>query len=160
MAMADIYEAHQDSTQDYLKAFHPVENQIGMAVFIDGELAGIEILSKFDAFRKTHGKLIQSYVIDALETVVERTTVGRSSSNDKVTKLLEAVGEGRVEKRKSVALGDDVRVEADQVVGAGLEFDGLMLQMTIFLNDERQKDEGPIRNLARASRRRTTLRRP
>jgi hypothetical protein len=65
-----------------------------------------------------------------------------------------------VEKRKSVALGDDVRVEADQVVGAGLEFDGLMLQMTIFLNDERQKDEGPIRNLARASRRRTTLRRP
>ena len=160
MAMADIYEAHQDSTQDYLKAFHPVENQIGMAVFIDGELAGIEILSKFDAFRKTHGKLIQSYVIDALETVGERTTGGRSSSKDKVTKLLEAVGEGRVEKRKSVALGDDVRVEADQVVGAGLEFDGLMLQMTIFLNDERQKDEGPIRNLARASRRRTTLRRP
>lgn len=159
-AMADLYESYRDETEDYFKAFHPVENQIGIAVFIDGELAGIELLGKFDAFRKTHEKMVQSYVIDALETVGERTSVGRGPSKDKITKLLEAVGEGRVEKRKSVALGQDVRVEAELVVGAGLEFDGRMVQMTIFLNEEGQRDEGPTGRLLRASRRRNTLGRP
>ena len=77
-----------------------------------------------------------------------------------VAKLLTAVGEGRVDKRKSVALGHDVRVEAEQVVGAGLEFERRMLQMSIFLSDDGQKDEGSSSNLIRASRRRNTLRRP
>ena len=40
MAMADLYESHKDLSNEYMKAFHPVDKQIGMVVFIDGQVAG------------------------------------------------------------------------------------------------------------------------
>jgi hypothetical protein len=67
MAMADLYESHQDVSSEYMKAFRPVEKQIGMVVFIDGQVAGVELLAKFETFQKTHSKLVNSYVMDALE---------------------------------------------------------------------------------------------
>ncbi len=68
MAMADLYESHKDATEAYLTAFRPVFNQVGIIVFIDGAVAGIEILNKFQSFREIHSKLVSSYVMDALET--------------------------------------------------------------------------------------------
>ena len=68
MAMADLYESHKDATQAYLSAFRPVFNQVGIIVFIDGSVAGVEILNKFQSFREIHSKLVKSYVMDALET--------------------------------------------------------------------------------------------
>ena len=67
MAMADLYESHKDLSSEYMTAFHPVSQQIGMIVFIDGEVAGMEMLGKIDTFSKTHSKLVNSYVMDALE---------------------------------------------------------------------------------------------
>src|SRR5208283_4294080 len=89
MAMADLYEFHKDSTNEYLKAFHPVDNQAGMLVFIDGELAGIELLGRFHAFRQTHSKLVTSYVMDALETANLETFPGKQSLKANSAKLLE-----------------------------------------------------------------------
>ena len=65
MAMADLYESHKDAAASYLPAFRPVFNQVGIMVFIDGTLAGIEILNKFLSFREIHSKLVTSYVMDA-----------------------------------------------------------------------------------------------
>jgi hypothetical protein len=35
-ALSDLYERHQDMTEDFLGSFHPVDSQVGMVVFIDG----------------------------------------------------------------------------------------------------------------------------
>jgi hypothetical protein len=69
---------------------------------IDGELAGIEILNKFLPFREIHSKMVNSYVIDAIE------------------------------KRKSVSLGNDLRLESERFAGAGLEFDDQIIQFSVF----------------------------
>ena len=152
MAMADLYETHQDTSQDYLKAFHPVDNQIGLAVFIDGEVAGVELLDKFETFRKNHEKLVQSYVMDALETEVDGAKAGSKPSKAKATKMLESAANATVEKRDSVALGMDVRLESNEVIGAGLEFDGQLLQISIFLQDHEVRNSG-TGSLKRASSR-------
>lgn len=39
MALSDLFEAKRETSEDYLKNFFPVEKQLGMAVFIDGNIA-------------------------------------------------------------------------------------------------------------------------
>jgi hypothetical protein len=41
-----------------------------MVVFIDGQVAGVELLGRFEAFYKNRSKLVHSYVMDTLETVM------------------------------------------------------------------------------------------
>lgn len=157
MAMSDLYEAHQETSEDYLKAFHPVDNQIGLVVFIDGELAGVELLDRFESFRKNHPKLVQSYVMDALETESRKVGTQSKPSKTKATKILESAARASVEKRKSVALGEDVRLESSEIVGAGLEFKGQLLQLSVFLReDDEFQDQRPSR-LKRASVRRISV---
>jgi hypothetical protein len=155
MAMSDLYESHEDLAGRYLKAFHPVENQIGMVVFIDGEIAGVELLDKFDTFRRTHKKLIHSYVMDALETAMLKDKPRGKPSKAIATKILESAASASVEKRKSVALGKDVRLESKVVVGAGLEFEGQVLQMSIFVNSEAERisRSGSLRKASHRARR-------
>jgi flavodoxin len=38
-ALSDLFEAKKETSEDYLKNFFPVEKQLGMAVFIDGNIA-------------------------------------------------------------------------------------------------------------------------
>lgn len=156
MALSDLYESQQGLTEDYVKAFHPVDNQIGMIVFIDGEVAGVELLCRFETFSKNHSKLIHSYVMDALETAGAEEKPGVKSLKTKAAKMLESAGRASVEKRQSVALGNDVRLESNEIVGAGLEFEGMVLQMSIFLKDE-EDSVGRISSLNRASRRRGSI---
>jgi hypothetical protein len=153
MAMSDLYESQKETSGDYLKAFHPVDNQIGLVVFIDGKVAGVELLDKFDTFRKNHEKLVQSYVMDALETSGNVEKARNKPSKTKATKLLESAARATVEKRNSVALGQDVRLDSNEVVGAGLEFEGHLLQLSIFLNDQDGEEPERRHRMNRASAR-------
>jgi hypothetical protein len=157
MALSDLYERHQDVTEDFLKAFHPVDNQVGMVVFIDGEVVGIEFLGGFETFEKNHSKLVQSYVMDALETVKDKGETEVKASKAKASKILQSAAKAPVERRKSVALGNDVRVESKKVVGAGLEYGGEVLHLSIFVND--LGEEGPEKGarMARAAFRKRSL---
>lgn len=156
MALSDLYESHQEMTDDFLKAFHTVDHQIGMIVFIDGKIAGLELVGKFSAFKKNHPKLAQSYIMDALETATVSKKSGAKASKARVSKVLESAAAATIEKRQSVGLGEDIRLESEEIVGAGLQYEGRVLQMSIFLNDldELEKMKSP---LSRASRRRVSL---
>jgi hypothetical protein len=116
MAMADLYEAHRESTEDYLKAFHPVDHQIGMAVFVDGKFAGIELLGKFETFRKSHSKLVNSYVMDAVETADSTVKTDTGQAKIRASKILQSAAEASTENRKSVVLGNDIRLESDTLL--------------------------------------------
>ena len=132
MAMADLYESHKDATEAYLAAFRPVFNQVGIIVFIDGAVAGIEILNKFQSFREIHSKLVKSYVMDALETANQNCRPNHQSLRARASKLLESAQMSRIEERKSVALGNDLRLESERLMGSGLEFQDQILQLSIF----------------------------
>ena len=70
MALSDLFEAKRETSEDYLKNFSPVEKQLGLAVFIDGNMAGVEFLGRHDKFQLLYHKLVSSYVMDALENDV------------------------------------------------------------------------------------------
>ncbi len=153
VAMADLYESHKDATQAYLSAFRPVFNQVGIIVFIDGAVAGIEILNKFQSFREIHSKLVTSYVMDALETANMDTKSNHHSLRAKASNLLEAVHQASFEERQSVALGNDLRLQSERCMGSGLEFEGQIIQLSIFGSDN-GNDTGTGNRMRRASVRR------
>jgi len=102
----DRYESYEDLTEYYLKAFHSEDEQIGMVVFIDGEVPGAELLDKFGSFGKNHSKLVHSYVVDALETAIlkekavlplsvigkEMTAKPEEQAREQIDEMLSAAG--------------------------------------------------------------------
>jgi hypothetical protein len=155
-AMGDLYESFRDRASDYMKAFQAVDNQIGMIVFIDRMLAGVELFNKFDQFKLVHAKLINSYVMDALETSESGHSHRTQSLKSKALKFLEDAQKAKIEHRRSVGLGNDVRMESETVLGAGLEYEGQVIQATIFPVDdvEYSNNQGSI---IKASRRRRAM---
>jgi hypothetical protein len=132
LAMADLYEFSKNSSDEYLKAFRPVTQQIGTMAFIDGEMAGMEMLGKFNAFAEAHRKLLDSYVMDALETAGAPSEKKTKSFRTTVDQSLEQTSKSMVTRRQSVALGHDIRLESGEVVGTGLEFEGAVLYLSAF----------------------------
>jgi hypothetical protein len=114
------------------REFRPVFNQVGFIVFIDGQVAGIEILNRFLSFREIHSKLVTSYVMDALETANQNIKNNHQSLRAKASKIIESMQLSRIEERKSVSLGTDLRMESERLVGSGLEFEDNVIQMSVF----------------------------
>ncbi len=65
-AMHDAYDQVSDRLKKYFDSFDFVEGQNGLFAFIDGKIAGFDILSKTEAFKKVFPKLIKSYAMDAV----------------------------------------------------------------------------------------------
>jgi hypothetical protein len=58
------------------------------------------------------------------------------------TKLVSEIGKASVEERRSVSLGNDLRLESDRFVGAGLEFEDQIIQFSLF-GSENGNDSRP-----------------
>lgn len=65
-AMKDVYTSLEDDLAEFVEAFSNGENQNGILVFINGEIAGFEVVSSKKAYKLIHDKLIRSYALDAL----------------------------------------------------------------------------------------------
>lgn len=65
-AHRDIYESRYDDINEYLGAFELLEGQIGILIFINGEIKGIDTISNSVSYRALHEKLLKSYVMEAV----------------------------------------------------------------------------------------------
>lgn len=157
MALSDLCEAKKDTTEDYLKNFSLVDKQMGLAVFIDGNIAGVEYLGNHDKFQLLYHKLVSSYVMDALENDIEAPKEQTSRSFNILIGFLADAAKSPLDRRKSVSLGWDMRLESENVVGAGLEFESQILQLSLFQKDIGQRTGNNGRPLRRASGRRHNL---
>jgi hypothetical protein len=156
-ALSDLYESKQGTTAEYHRHFSPVEKQIGMAVFLNGALAGIEFLSKYDKFRQLYGKVVTSYILDALENAEIEESPTSQSSEAEIGSFLKAAEQAALERRASVALGEDLRLSAENLIGAGLSMTDQVLQLSLFPTRESHKRHGQETRFRRASRRRNNL---
>ncbi len=65
-AMKDVLEAKQEDMDAFLEHFPIVADQNGLLVLVNGEVVGLDMVSRAAAFSMLHPKLIRSYVMDAL----------------------------------------------------------------------------------------------
>jgi hypothetical protein len=126
-AMRDVYESKKSELDGYLKMFEHRPGQRGLLVFINGEVVGLDIVSRDSAYRVYHDKLLRSYCIDA---VYRSKQDNREPDSAKAKEFLETVSNCNQSEYKSVGRGDDHRFEGKGFTGAALEVGGEVLHLT------------------------------
>ena len=109
-----------------------------------GDSLCLDWVSRPDAFARLWPKLRRGYLLDALERLD-----GTPTPRERVTTFVDAISEPEPRRRASVGLGEDLRLEADGVIGSGLELAGEVLQLSALTNREPHASA----SIARPSRR-------
>lgn len=149
-AMKDSYDARRNDISSFEEAFVCLEGQCGMAVMIKGRVAGIEMVSRPEAYRQLHAKLIGSYAMD-----IPLAKSGKSGPDPaKVQKILERIMTAEEKRFPSVGLGEDCRYTAQGLVGSALSVDEWYVHMAFFRRDASQ-ESGPRERMSSMSRRRS-----
>jgi hypothetical protein len=125
-AQADIYRSREDELGDLRRAFPLQPGQSGALLVLGGRFC-LDYASRPAAFARLYPKLLDGYLLDALERLD-----GKPSDGGSVLAVLEAAARSR---GPSAGLGDDVRLRGDGVVGSGLELDGELVQLCAFSSD-------------------------
>lgn len=111
------YEDHQTRLGDILDQLRVPEGCCGAAFALGGRIAGVDLFDKPETLTKLWPKLVRAYAIDALE---EPASAELTLAPDDVGRWLRSAGQARLEPFPSPGLGEDVRVEGPNLVGAGL----------------------------------------
>jgi len=159
-AMRDVFEAKRAVLEDYLKSFKLEGEQKGTIVFIGGEVAGLDFVSRESAYAMLHPKLIKSYAMEAMiaaELKKEGDEAEKEKGKPKGTKSSrkggkeDRAGAGKPEAAKareflgkaadcietrypSVGLGASLRYEGRDVIGSALAVESRIIHMAFFRN--------------------------
>jgi hypothetical protein len=129
--------------EGYLKSFRLEPGQTGALVLIGGKVAGLDFVSREQAYGVLHAKLIKSYAMEAM-LAAERAKVGKKRKGGKDDKAdagkLEAgareflgrAAESAESRYQSVGLGVSLRYEGKDVTGSALAVEGRIAHMAFF----------------------------
>ena len=135
MAMEDVYTNKMNIINDYKNEFKLAENQKGMVIFINGEIAGIEYLSSADGFASISEKLINSYSSTA---IFDNKDFKAVDLTDKCKDFLNYIKYGYEGQYKSVGLGEDIRYESQAGYASALVHESEVVHfVAVKLSNER-----------------------
>jgi hypothetical protein len=135
-AMKDVLEAKRQDLDTFLEHLPLVDAQNGLLVLVNGEVVGLDMISKTSAFRTLHPKLIRSYVMDAL---TEKPARGKETPGEKVDAFLKRILKCAEQRFDSVGHGQDYRYEGKKLVGSALVHDNTLIHMAFFQVTETEK---------------------
>jgi hypothetical protein len=145
-ALSDLYDSRRDDLQRLSDAIHPVDEQIGALACVSGRPVALDLVSRSDVFAALLPPLAQGYALDALGAGERDPDPGRAERF-----LSGALDAPRLE-RPTPGLGRALALGASELVGAGLEHEGELIQLAAF---PAGGDEGRTHpRIARPSRRR------
>ena len=128
-AQADIFAARGAELGELRAAFPPEPGQCG-AVLALGEAICLDLVSRPDAFARLYPKLLEGYLLDALERLDRKPAAGKA-----IEGFLERVGSARATRGPSAGLGEDLRLRGRGVVGSGLELGDELIQLSAFTSE-------------------------
>jgi hypothetical protein len=118
-AMRDVFEAKWAVLEDYLKSFKLESGQKGAIVFIGGEVAGLDFVSREQAYGVLHAKLVKSYAMEAM-LAGERAKAGERVGAAESGKQAEKAGkEAEKEESKQKGTKSSKKGRKEDRVGAG-----------------------------------------
>ena len=141
-AMRDMLEARKASIAEYLEAFRPVEGQRGLLAVIDGVAAGFDLLSRPASYARLHGKLVGSYVMDAIYTEAAGAAPASPVAKTLAREFLDSAAECAGQKHKSIGHGWDHRYQAPSLVGAALVHEEEVIHAAFFRSPSEPAERG------------------
>nr|HDM59948.1 hypothetical protein [Bacillota bacterium] len=146
-ALEDLYQAKSATLSDYLKAFKRRARQVGLLVFINGEVVGFDVIPREAAYKQLHPKLVRSYALDA---VVRRRNKDSKPAMEAAEAFLESAMKCGARRYKSIGYGWDYRLEGEGTVGSALVHKRMVIHTAFFRCEDGEKSGG----MAGPSRRR------
>ena len=140
-AMRDVFTAKGEVLDRYLKSFSPADGCKGILAFIDGEPAGMDFISRDQAFKALFPKLIKSYAMEAVQ-LRERRKAGRGKGDaggalavpgpDEARGFLKRAAACEEKRYEAVGLGWSYRYSGPAIVGSALSVDEKIVHMAFF----------------------------
>ena len=126
-AQAHIFASRGRELADLRGAFPLEPGQVGALLALGPDLLCLDYISRPEAFARLYPKLLDGYLLDALERLD-----GEPTPTERLEAVVEAVLAAPRRREPWVGLGEDVRVSAKGLVGSGLELDGELLQLSAY----------------------------
>lgn len=144
-AMRDAFESRRSALDECLAAFTWIEGQRGLVFVANGAVMGLDIISRPQAYREVHRRLLSSY---AMEMLSENEEAKEVPAENVARQFIEQALSGEVEVYPSAGLGEDVRVQGERVCGSALVHEQTCIHAALFaMTTPRQAhDEGPRMN--------------
>lgn len=103
-----------EELERYLQAFQPVPGQKGLLVTINGEIVGLDIVSREGAFQILHPTLLKGYAVDAL---FGPPPIGHGQFSDRALQFFHEAA--KCEERKYPSFGCGLNFEFDGPIVSG-----------------------------------------
>lgn len=129
-AMKDTTREQRGSLDGVVEAFHISENQVGACVFIDGRMAGMEVVSSPAAFSSFWPRLMRSYVLDSRRLKARPTKQGGNLIN-RAQKMTSEVLSATWEEFEAVGDGKDLRLEYSGATGSALTYGSGVVHLSV-----------------------------
>jgi hypothetical protein len=119
-ALHQAYADYAGSLQHFDEKLAAPADCNGAVFVVHGQVAGADLFDKAATLAKLWSKLLRSLALDALEG---KTEADRPVTAVAVSEWLRTAALARTQACKSPGLGEEVRLEAPELVGAGLVVD-------------------------------------
>jgi hypothetical protein len=126
-AMRDAYESKRADLDQVLSAFPLANGQCGLLVLHGGRAVGLEFVSQPVRYALVHDRLLRSYALEALVSDGD-SEVDRGVAEGFLERLSAVPGE----RFKSPALGWDVRLDGEGLIGSLLIYRGQPVHACVF----------------------------
>jgi len=120
-AHADLFSHHQGALRALRDAFPARPGPCGVILVLPDGHTCLDYLSRPDAYAEHHRKLLNGYLMDALDQLD-----GPAAGNEPVNPMLYRLSLVPLSRRRSAGLGTDLRAATKLVSATGLEVDGVL----------------------------------
>lgn len=131
-AMDDVFEHATSHLDDYARALKPKPKQVGAVFAIDGEVSGFDLFADAAHCARYFPKLVGSHALDAMESATGSSATPAAPARASVAAFLKRFDSADEEVHDAISLGQDLRVETAEVVGAGLVWEGAYIHLAGF----------------------------
>jgi hypothetical protein len=137
-AASDLYEDRSALLDHMVSQVKPQTDQVGAAFMVRGRLVGAELFGSAQGFSSLLPKLVRSYGLDAIDARESTRVRRRRAASDPATlvktflaKLLSATAL----RKRALGLGEDLRLEEHDLVGAALVHEGEVVHLSAFTRE-------------------------
>src|SRR5262245_6879774 len=137
-ALGDGFDSRANDIKDFLETLKPQPGQIGVIYRIDGMLAGLDLFGSKNAFARAFAKLVRGSALQALAGFDKN---GSSQLDDH--RFLRSVLEAPADRFSAVGLGEELRIDTDEIGGGALELNGSLVHLFAFARrSDADRDNG------------------
>ncbi len=127
-AAAAMYDGFRANLDQFVEQFEAAPRQVGALFTINGIVAGLDLFDSQATLRKSLGKLVQSYGLDALD----QEPVLMPDMKPQPKRFLSTLKKAAQERFPAIGLGEDVRLSGSTIAGGGLVVDGKVIHLVAF----------------------------